>query len=280
MDIKELGYVLLGFIQSGYLEQRFGWYRQLCGANYFNSVLQLLQAEKSIRIRSLLDMNFNMDSIKEIFRKQNARTDVDDPFIVRRNRWINRDNADEAISYYITGYIAKCIMKSTSCASCHKIVSDGKKLIQPLFETHTDIQEKIETKHEFVRDVTRGWLVRPSDAMNITTIHASGLFRYIIQNDNSEQILLKCSNPRSTFTKIFMVLLQNNEITLSLLNYKCEYDHIVKSSSRVVFAVFNTCSKNFISELNDHIHMCSKRNIKADPKQSPGSKKQKKLSSA
>ena len=51
-DIKELDYVLLGFIQSDYLEQRFGWYKQLCGANYFNSVLQLLQAEKSIRIRS------------------------------------------------------------------------------------------------------------------------------------------------------------------------------------------------------------------------------------
>ena len=69
LDIKELDYVLLGFILSDYLEPRFGWYRQLCGANYFNSVLQLLQAEKSIRIRSLLDMNFNIDSIKEIFHE-------------------------------------------------------------------------------------------------------------------------------------------------------------------------------------------------------------------
>ena len=30
LDIKELDCVLLAFIQSDYLEQRFGWYRQLC----------------------------------------------------------------------------------------------------------------------------------------------------------------------------------------------------------------------------------------------------------
>ena len=233
-------------------------------------------------------MNFNMDSIKEIFHEQNARTDVDvdllmeeiDGFEFNNSFSINHDNADQAISYYIAGYIVKCIMKSTSCETCHKIVSDGKELIQPQFESHIDTQEKTETKHEFIRAVTHGGLIRPSDAMYITTIHASGLFRYIIQNDNTKQILLNCNNPRSTFIKIFMQLFQNNENTLTVLNQKCKYNHIVKSSSCVAFTVFNTCSKNFISELNDAIHMSSKRNIKADPKQSSSAKKQKKLSSA
>ena len=41
---RGLNYVLLGNISSDYLEKRFGWYRQLCGANYFNSVPQFLQA--------------------------------------------------------------------------------------------------------------------------------------------------------------------------------------------------------------------------------------------
>ena len=30
----EIVYVLLGLIQSDYLEGRFGWYRQLSGVNY------------------------------------------------------------------------------------------------------------------------------------------------------------------------------------------------------------------------------------------------------
>ena len=58
LNTKNLEYIILGNIQSDYLEKRFSWYRQLGGANYFVSVLQLLQAEKSIRLRSLVSMNF------------------------------------------------------------------------------------------------------------------------------------------------------------------------------------------------------------------------------
>ena len=53
-DTKNLDYVLTDHIQSDYLESRFGWYRQLCATNYYNSVLQFLQCEKTIRVRSLV----------------------------------------------------------------------------------------------------------------------------------------------------------------------------------------------------------------------------------
>ena len=49
LDKKNIENVLFGAIQSDYLEGRFGWYRQLCGGNYFNSVLQFLQAEKKTK---------------------------------------------------------------------------------------------------------------------------------------------------------------------------------------------------------------------------------------
>ena len=40
--------------QSDYLEGRFGWYRQLCGGgNYFNSILQFLQAETTFVLEHL-----------------------------------------------------------------------------------------------------------------------------------------------------------------------------------------------------------------------------------
>jgi hypothetical protein len=60
-------YVLTGHIQADFIEGRFGWFRQLSGANYYNSVVQMLQAEKRIRIRSLVHMNFNFIEIKDIF---------------------------------------------------------------------------------------------------------------------------------------------------------------------------------------------------------------------
>ena len=70
---KEIGleYVLLGKIQQDFIEGRFGWYRQLCGGNYYNSVPQFLQAEKIIRIRSLVKMDFDMKQIKGIFQVTN-----------------------------------------------------------------------------------------------------------------------------------------------------------------------------------------------------------------
>ena len=74
LNNKCLQYFLLGFIQSDALEGRFRWFRQLCGANYFNSVLQFLQAEKSIRIKSLVTDGFNMSTIKYIFAGAEQQT--------------------------------------------------------------------------------------------------------------------------------------------------------------------------------------------------------------
>ena len=45
----DLEFILLGNICSDFLEGRFGWYRQLCGGNYYNAVVQFLQAEDGIR---------------------------------------------------------------------------------------------------------------------------------------------------------------------------------------------------------------------------------------
>ena len=58
----ELDFILLGNIVSDYLEGRFGRWRQLCGANYYNSVTQFLQAEKNIRLRSLVAIGYEKHS--------------------------------------------------------------------------------------------------------------------------------------------------------------------------------------------------------------------------
>ena len=63
---NEINFVLLGLIQSDFLEGRFGWYRQLNGGNYYASVLQFLQAEKTIRLRSLVEFGYNMSAIDAI----------------------------------------------------------------------------------------------------------------------------------------------------------------------------------------------------------------------
>ena len=64
---KGLDYVLFGKVSSDNLEGRFSWYRQSSGANYHISVLQIIQSEKTIRTRSLIEQGFDMSEIKNIF---------------------------------------------------------------------------------------------------------------------------------------------------------------------------------------------------------------------
>ena len=46
--------VLLGHLQSDPIESRFGWLRQMSGANYFISMKQVLGSDRKIRAISLL----------------------------------------------------------------------------------------------------------------------------------------------------------------------------------------------------------------------------------
>ena len=49
-----MSYVLLGHLQSDAIERRFGWLRQLSGANFYVSARQVLEGDKKIRALSLL----------------------------------------------------------------------------------------------------------------------------------------------------------------------------------------------------------------------------------
>ena len=45
LDEMNLEFILLGNIQSDYLDRRFSWSRQTLGGNYHTYVLQILQSE-------------------------------------------------------------------------------------------------------------------------------------------------------------------------------------------------------------------------------------------
>ena len=54
---KLFKYVLFGQFLLDSIEKRFDWYQQLSEANYFVLVRQVLQAKKSIRVKSLVDFS-------------------------------------------------------------------------------------------------------------------------------------------------------------------------------------------------------------------------------
>ena len=49
LDRLAFNYVLLGHLQSDAIESRFGWLRQLSGANHFLSTRQVFEGDRKIR---------------------------------------------------------------------------------------------------------------------------------------------------------------------------------------------------------------------------------------
>ena len=52
----DMSYVHLGKFQTDNLKSRFGNYRQLSGSNYLVSVKEVLQSEKKLKVKSLLNL--------------------------------------------------------------------------------------------------------------------------------------------------------------------------------------------------------------------------------
>ena len=170
-------------MQSDALERRFSWYRQSSGANYYISVLQILQSKKVIRTRSLIDQGFNMKDVQVIFDAVNnsGQTDTDESALsehgsVRSENiqvHIETHSEDRSIIYYVAGSIARAILKKTKCEMCTELLSAAKMEVQSInFDC-------IDARQEFISDVSRDGLLKPSDVVYITCMHAFVIYKSI-----------------------------------------------------------------------------------------------------
>jgi hypothetical protein len=113
--------VLLGKIRSDPIEHRFGHYRQLAGANYLLSVRQFLKAEKAIRLKSLIKYSkLNLASMNNS-SGPSVQPDVNLLLTLLEKEPLEIEMSEEredAIIYFVSGYIARVILKTTKCQLC------------------------------------------------------------------------------------------------------------------------------------------------------------------
>ena len=157
LDQRNLDFILLGKITSDFLEQRFGWYRQLSSANYFNSVPQILKAEKIIRLCNFVNMGFDMSAIKNIYKENEnvVQSQQEEDFTQLLNELdhfsfeiCDEDCSDKAIIFYLAGYIAHSLMKKSTCNYCQEVIADKKSQTQLNFEDDPEtIEEKMQRKN-------------------------------------------------------------------------------------------------------------------------------------
>jgi hypothetical protein len=126
---KGLKFVLLGMINSDPLERRFGWYRQLSGANYFASVRQFLEAEKKIRIKCLV--KHGQVSLQEVRETFSECSDTDRVAVASDTAVLisvlpsdslsssfELEKGEEGIVFFVAGYISRSVLRSVKCDGC------------------------------------------------------------------------------------------------------------------------------------------------------------------
>uniref|UniRef100_A0A0K2ULN5 Putative LOC101234561 [Hydra vulgaris] n=1 Tax=Lepeophtheirus salmonis TaxID=72036 RepID=A0A0K2ULN5_LEPSM len=153
--------VLLGQVQSDFIESRFSWYRQLSGANYYFSARQILDAEKKIRILSLTKFDgLNVQEIRNIHSSGSEIQDVDiSKFktIILASIEVNEmtyelERNDEAHLYVIFGYIARSQTSRLKCNDFFDFLVFSKDF--PLF-TFSESGLK-DSKHQLLEQKNRG----------------------------------------------------------------------------------------------------------------------------
>ena len=117
LDEKKLNYVLSGKIQSDFIEKTFGRYRQLSGANYFATERQFIEAEKAIRVKSLIKIS--MYSIKDVvsilkvdenkFEKDISSHSETVMNMISEDIDCESTHMDNNIIYYVASFIARSL---------------------------------------------------------------------------------------------------------------------------------------------------------------------------
>ncbi|KAG1674549.1 Histone H2B.3 [Nymphon striatum] len=162
---EELGfqYVLLGMFQSDPIESRFGWYRQLSGANYYVSAKQVIESEEKIKAISLMKFtNFALNSVsnsidKEIISSddiqliEDALNEISDSYHCQIN------HNDVNIIYYVAGAIIKTELRQSRCEDCKKILVDSSTNLHSMnFDQFDKIDQSVKqfVAQNFVKDIS------------------------------------------------------------------------------------------------------------------------------
>ena len=116
MTQRGFSFVLLGNLQSDPIENRFGWLRQLSGANYYTSMRQVLDSDRKIRAVSLIRFSgFTLTEIDNAISASQPLTPAADSTADALVESLNFQNwpsdSDMNIIFYISGAIARSVFR-------------------------------------------------------------------------------------------------------------------------------------------------------------------------
>jgi len=253
LDRRAHQYVLLGHLQSDAIESRFGWLRQLAGANYYISMRQVIEGDKKIRALSLLKFsNFTLAEISDATPQSDCvqSSAADDSLAdviadaVSYQHWPSSNDAN--IIYYVSGAIARSVVRSVKCDSCKET------LISPDALEPLEVDESLDySAAAFLDSVNRGGLARPAEYTFMLCVHCWRIFEDIRMNAQLKTTFLGATCQRSLFAKV-VDRLSGDQLygQVPVGDNFCVKGHDLKAL--IVQRFFNCVAKNLVKDLTSH----------------------------
>ena len=119
------------------------------------------------------------------------------------------------------------------------------------FETRCSDMDDTTTqaKEKFVTAISRGGLAKPSNYINVASVHASALCTYILSHDNLKKSLFDTKDPRDTFVESYMHIIETDVNSSQQLLVECKNKHRHdKNLRRVAFTIFNISAKHCVRD--------------------------------
>ena len=258
--------------QSDSIEGRFGWYRQLAGANYLISVKQILEAEKNIRIRSLIKHGgMTFEDVKDAF-KSDPKVVLETPSEIED--WLDKfsfnesfypDEDDSNIIFVLAGYCTRSVMRSLpsklSCKDCVSLLIKSTDVPEISMEDENELTpEESLAKDTFLKQINRGGLFTPTDLSFIGCIHIHQFYGQLKSEGSVFLSLLNHKNAKELFAKICIEVLEKSVNCDSVTSQTCQKGHSFSFLlGKMSLVMYNLFSKNYVAEENDGIRRSKKR---------------------
>eukprot|EP00094_Tigriopus_californicus_P013901 TCALIF_13454-PA protein Name:"Protein of unknown function" AED:0.38 eAED:0.38 QI:0/0/0/0.33/1/1/3/0/517 len=292
LNLPGVQYVLLGLINSDPIEKHYGRYRQQAGGDRDLGVLQVLQAEKTIRLKALSKFSgLQMTEICEVFegtskQQQEIISKTAKDLLALLCNGINdnltQHSESQPVIFTCSGYLSWSLRKRISCESCLDLIvnkADGNETSVG-FEPEPEQMETelMRTRDELWRSINKGGLVRPSDLMFMSCLLIYSLYDDIRSDHVVGKKLMECQNSRQVFKQMVVMRMTEGALSSQILDQKCQLGHSFEQYiPRIAFQFYTMFSKNLANEINSAIHLTRKR-VTQDKKCNEA-KKVKKLSS-
>lgn len=182
-------YILLGKFQTDNLEGRFGKYRNLSGNNYYVSFQNILESEKKLRIRNIVE-NFSDKIILTNSYKtwhDMLTVDISQFLLIFDSNYLEKYGkiVDKDANFYVSGYASYAIKKNIQppCDTCTLQIINN--------ESHT-------IENDYFEFLQKGGLVQPSAQIQYILYHMNAILNEITQNVDFKALFLRISNQKES----------------------------------------------------------------------------------